>query len=774
VWIAQQLAWLTVRDEDEPPARRHAEALARLDSIGLRAPATAHPETLRLGAIVYERKWEAEGRTEDLETALALYLVAWERDPDEDRGRGGAGAARVLDRLAANAFRTIPERGLRPDHAERFATRARELRWKVLAHSPGRDDRRTPGTLAIAAETHFALGDYEKAGEYLAQARLAAACEGAEPAGSELQDTVDHLVTLAALHRLDLTERTTAGSPGWRARCALARLAGEGVALRGRPAGVGLSLSGGGFRAVFFHLGALARLAETGILPSVAAISTVSGGSLVGAQYYLEVRRLLHAKGDEAIEPRDYVEIVQRLIPTFVGAGQSNLRLRTLADMSVNVRMIVSAAASRGRRLGELYEHDVSAQVGDGEGGGPRHLRRLAIEPVDAPASRAPGLDNWRRRAKVPVLRMRATALDHPVRGWLFTTRWMGDPNDAQSRLRYDEASPDVRDFRLGWAVAASSCPPALFEPITIEEGGRSVRLTDGGVDGDQGLSGLLDRGCPLLVCCDASGRMVDVSDGLMARLASGALRGLCFVHLNQDLEPHPLDAIGAADPTPAASTTSYGIDRDLQRALRAIRTDVDVFTEVEAYALMLSGYLTTTHRLQRLAASDREAGPWSAFDVDAPALPSWPFLHLQEMMQLPPDAPDVRRVDLGRQLAMGAPVRFRAWRLDPLLRTVIGVVAVVVGVGFGLALRDGATVTVGPIAVGVATATFWITLAIVVFQRPVRDWLRPHGRVHGVLYRIVLASGGFVAARVHLHLLDPCLRRRGKLRRLLRLAQAE
>ena len=45
---------------------------------------------------------------------------------------------------------------------------------------------------------------------------------------------------------------------------------------------IGLSLSGGGFRATVFHLGVLARLAEEGRLEDVSFLSTVSGGTLCG------------------------------------------------------------------------------------------------------------------------------------------------------------------------------------------------------------------------------------------------------------------------------------------------------------------------------------------------------------------------------------------------------------------------------------------------------------------------------------------------------------
>lgn len=44
--------------------------------------------------------------------------------------------------------------------------------------------------------------------------------------------------------------------------------------------GTALCLSGGGFRAMLFHAGALWRLADAGLLPGLAQVSSVSGGSL--------------------------------------------------------------------------------------------------------------------------------------------------------------------------------------------------------------------------------------------------------------------------------------------------------------------------------------------------------------------------------------------------------------------------------------------------------------------------------------------------------------
>src|SRR5713226_498534 len=44
--------------------------------------------------------------------------------------------------------------------------------------------------------------------------------------------------------------------------------------------GIALCLSGGGYRAMLFHLGALWRLNELAYLPKLARISSVSGGSI--------------------------------------------------------------------------------------------------------------------------------------------------------------------------------------------------------------------------------------------------------------------------------------------------------------------------------------------------------------------------------------------------------------------------------------------------------------------------------------------------------------
>ena len=55
-------------------------------------------------------------------------------------------------------------------------------------------------------------------------------------------------------------------------------------AREGEPAlTLGLALSGGGSRATAFHLGCLRALHDLGVLNQVKILSTVSGGSVIGA-----------------------------------------------------------------------------------------------------------------------------------------------------------------------------------------------------------------------------------------------------------------------------------------------------------------------------------------------------------------------------------------------------------------------------------------------------------------------------------------------------------
>ena len=56
--------------------------------------------------------------------------------------------------------------------------------------------------------------------------------------------------------------------------------------------GIALCLSGGGYRAMLFHLGTLKRLNELQMLPELRRISSVSGGSILAAHVGLHWDKL--------------------------------------------------------------------------------------------------------------------------------------------------------------------------------------------------------------------------------------------------------------------------------------------------------------------------------------------------------------------------------------------------------------------------------------------------------------------------------------------------
>jgi predicted acylesterase/phospholipase RssA len=866
-WVSQQLALCTYKDAELPPTR-FDQAIGILEEVGLRDPRGTPPEkadpatmaeTLALGGAVYKRKWEQAGQLEDLQQALALYLAAWRFDPVWDLAYGGSNAAYILDIMALRASVLARRTSRDPEQvdlwkaAERFRRRARALRSRMLAQLPTLAETRVRQHgytnlydeywyRATQAELHFGLGRYTEAAYWLTRAREAAMREAVRrdsaarpvldpdaitpapaPVSSdrylswEIQSTFSQLLGIARAHGIPPPEDGDPPGkwhPAWQALGALLK-DDTATALRSYAGRIGLALSGGGFRASLFHIGVLARLAETDVLGRVEAISTVSGGSIVGAHYYLLLKQLLSSTPEAEIDRRSFVSLVKRLHDQFLSGIEQNLRTRTLTNLILNFKMFVLRTYSRSHRLGELYEERLYAQVADGHPPNTRRrLRDLLVLPAGSDVSFNPACFNWSRRAKVPSLLLNATSLNSG-HNWQFTARSMGEPpgllgsevdvNDRYRRLWYDQApDAELRDFRLGYAVAASACVPALFDPLVLEGlyPGRTVKLVDGGVHDNQGTASLVNEGCTLIVCSDASGQMEGLerpADGLLsvpfrsndilmsrvreaeyqelrARVDARALQGLMFVHLKKGLDAQPLDWVGCQDPTVppgrAYSTTEYGVDKDLQGKLAAIRTDLDSFTEVEANALMLSGYLMTEHELKQLNLRherDGEPGSWGGADVNAPR-GEWPFLQLELLMRQPMESADVRRRDLGKQLEVGKELAFKIWRLSPVLRKSVFAAVAVLLLALGWFIRDrwDRTIRLEEVVLSYRMLFVMIAVLVVVTAVPVLKWLQPTMPTHGYIRKTLLAVVGFIGSNIHLWTFDRLFLERGRLKRLL------
>jgi predicted acylesterase/phospholipase RssA len=221
----------------------------------------------------------------------------------------------------------------------------------------------------------------------------------------------------------------------------------------------------------------------------------------------------------------------------------------------------------RTERSGELYERHIfsrTIQCDDKTEQKQKRrknkwwLNKLFIHPLGEDGKLIerfnPKTHNWQRRHKVPTLILNATTLN-TGHNWQFTASWMGEPPaaidteiDANYRLRrmyYDEAPKRYRNVRLGHAVAASSCVPGLLEPLAmaglyerkpemIETNVKEkvvnpvVRLVDGGVNDNQGVVGLLEQDCSVVIVSDASGQM-GVQDAPSRGLIGVPLRATAF-----------------------------------------------------------------------------------------------------------------------------------------------------------------------------------------------------------------------------------------------------
>lgn len=104
----------------------------------------------------------------------------------------------------------------------------------------------------------------------------------------------------------------------------------------GREAGVALALSGGGFRAVLFHVGVLWRLNELGVLGTLARISSVSGGSITSGLLAVRWKKLAFGNGvatnyqEEVVAPLrefcgrniDVTSVISGAMNPFKSAGE--------------------------------------------------------------------------------------------------------------------------------------------------------------------------------------------------------------------------------------------------------------------------------------------------------------------------------------------------------------------------------------------------------------------------------------------------------------------
>lgn len=158
---------------------------------------------------------------------------------------------------------------------------------------------------------------------------------------------------------------------------------------------LGLALSGGGFRAAFFHLGVLRRLAQYDLLRHVTTISTVSGGSIVAAHYYLYFRQKFDERQGR-LTARDYLDVVRTVEEQFIEGNKKDVRNCLLANPLAHLGAIVMGRGY-GKWMSRLYTRHFYRKViretfgHEGlKGGGPFARRGLPLHRaiLSRPSSR--------------------------------------------------------------------------------------------------------------------------------------------------------------------------------------------------------------------------------------------------------------------------------------------------------------------------------------------------------------------------------------------------
>ena len=345
-----------------------------------------------------------------------------------------------------------------------------------------------------------------------------------------------------------------------------------------RLRGLALCLSGGGYRALVFHLGALRRLNETGVLAKVDTYSATSGGSFIAAHLATLVAR--GVVGPAALPPEAWDELVED--PLFALARvdlQSGLHgLRHLAGSLFHRQARAEALA---RRLEELLT--------------PLKLHELPATPRFVFCA-----NDFLR--SVP---------------WLFERDRIGD-----RQLGWGKPPEEAT---LARAVAASSCfpralrpLPAPLDPALLSEGSvppgpdrdaavRTLAVTDGASHAHLGLDPVWKTHATVLVSeagayprrprtegpflRRVSARPAVDSEGqeirrrrLVSGFVSGSFSGTFW-------------SISSA---PSSYRVEFGYSKALAReVLCAVRAGLDPLTDAEAAILANHGYLTADAALR-------------------------------------------------------------------------------------------------------------------------------------------------------------------------------
>lgn len=388
-----------------------------------------------------------------------------------------------------------------------------------------------------------------------------------------------------------------------------------------------LCLSGGGFRATFFHLGVIRLLWRAGLLTKVRSVASVSGGSILAAHLAVFWDRY----------QKDFASIAKEL----VAFGREDIRGRILRRVPA---LVVLAPLRWGLRLLQ------------------RLLRRQPGALTDALAlHRTQQLERYYsrllRRSVLPAL----APADGPHFYILATNMVTGGPSwfSARGFATHPPESLDLGQetpgnlLPLGLAVAASSAYAPFFPPVRLDRedfgGALSERefpsprpyLTDGGVFDNLGLNAAqrLQRAgstFSTVIVSDASAQL-DWKVGSRYWFAPSIIR-------TTDILMHRVTALEKASGEQALFSPTWLSMTEV--LFSKIRTDLDAFSPDEIRALVSHGY----------EVARRELAPATSDDDWDPCPPNAVLAFLRRVLRKEPSANgrDYRSLERSRFVRLG------------------------------------------------------------------------------------------------------------------------
>jgi predicted acylesterase/phospholipase RssA len=325
-----------------------------------------------------------------------------------------------------------------------------------------------------------------------------------------------------------------------------------------------LALSGGGFRATFFHLGVIAFLRRSDYLKNIKTISAVSGGSVIAAHLKLNWQSYAGQDNDPA-----FSTAASKLIE--FGARDVRGRITRRLPLILLRRLIPDFF-----RVPDYTTTSLLCDEYD------RLFGRMTLDDF--------------RKLDGPEVAFVATSVNlHKVCA-LGTHGFSIGHGHRDPVLKFENKPLSLP---LSLAVAASSAYPVFFRPVELDAKDHiesrmtaprdRIVLIDGGVTGNIGLGGFFHGDSSILVS-DASTTLDWAPAGRRFGMVATLIE-VAQILLDRVTQFESASFSGRRIRIDQVTEAPGDLPRDVQVCIRDIRTDFDKFTNDEIMALIAHGY---------------------------------------------------------------------------------------------------------------------------------------------------------------------------------------